>query len=60
MIMQLLDSYWPANILAGSYFQAQENELLSPDGICSISKGLAGHETKLHGVVHQTQRAVTI
>jgi len=43
--MQLLDSDWPANILAGSHFQAQENGLMSPDGVCAISAGLAGHET---------------
>ena len=58
MIMQLLNSYWPANILAGSYFRVQENELLSPDGICAIGKGLAGHETRLHGLTQR--RAVTI
>ena len=43
--MQLLDSDWPANILAGLHFQAQENGLMSPDGVCAISVGLAGHET---------------
>ena len=29
-IMQLLDPYWPANILAGSHVRAQENGLMSP------------------------------
>ena len=44
-ITQLLDSDWPANILAGSHFRAQENGLMSPDGVCAISAGPAGHET---------------
>ena len=44
MIMQLLDSDWP-NIQAGSHFRAQENGLMSPDSVCAISAGLAGHET---------------
>jgi len=34
--MQLLDSDWPANILAMLNFQAQENRLMSPDGVCAI------------------------
>ena len=46
MIMQLLDSDWP-NILAGSHFQAQENGLMSPDGVCAISAGPAGSETTI-------------
>jgi len=45
MIMQLFDSDWPANILVGAHFQTQENGLMSPDGVCAISAGLAGHET---------------
>ena len=28
--MQLLDSDWPANVLAGSHFRAQETRALSP------------------------------
>ena len=44
--MQLLDSDWPANILAGSHFRAQENGLMSPDSVCAINTGPAGHETK--------------
>ena len=36
--MQLLDSDWPANILAGSYFQAQETRALSPDGVCALER----------------------
>jgi len=28
--MKLLDFDWPANILAGQYFQAQEGQALSP------------------------------
>jgi len=35
--MQLLDSDWPANILN---FQAQENQLMSPDGVCTIRVGM--------------------
>ena len=45
-IMQLLDFDWPANILAGWHFQAQENGLMSPHGVCVISAGPARHETK--------------
>jgi len=37
--MQFVDFDWPANILAGLNFRAQENRLMSPDGLC------AGHET---------------
>jgi len=44
--MQLLDSDWSANILAGLNFRAQENQLMSPDGVCTISAGPAGHETR--------------
>ena len=40
--MQCLDSDWTANILAGLNFQAQENGLMLPDGVCAISLGLAG------------------
>ena len=43
--MQLLNSDWSANILAGLNFQAKENGLMSPDGVCAISAGPAGHET---------------
>jgi len=46
MIFLLLDS-WPANILAGLNFRAQENRLMSPDGVCTIIAGLAGHKNKL-------------
>ena len=42
-IMQFLDSDWPNNE-AGSHFRAQENRLMSPNGVCSISVGRAGHE----------------
>ena len=55
MIIQLLDSDWPANILANVYFQTQENGLMSPDGVCAISADQAaisadqaGHETILY------------
>jgi len=44
--MQLLNFNWPANILAGLNFRAQENGLMSPDGVCAISAGPAGHETR--------------
>jgi len=37
--MELLNSDWPANILAGVHFQIQENGLMSPDGVCTISAG---------------------
>jgi len=43
--MQLLDSDWPANTLAVVYFRAQENGLMSQEGVCIISAGPAGHET---------------
>jgi len=43
--MQLLDSDWPGNILAGLNFRAQENGLMSPDGVCAISAGPDGHKT---------------
>ena len=43
--MQLLDSDWPASILAGAHFRTLENGLMSPDGVCAISAGPAGHET---------------
>jgi len=44
--MQLLNFDWPANILAGLNFRAQEIRLMSPDGVCAISAGPVGHETK--------------
>jgi len=47
MTTQLLDSDWPANILAGLSFHAQENRLMSPDGVCTISVGMAGQENTL-------------
>ena len=47
-ITQFLDSDWPANILAGLHFRAQENGLMSPDSVCAISAGLAGHETSFY------------
>ena len=37
-IIQLLDSDWPANILAGSHFRAQETQALSPDGVCALAR----------------------
>ena len=40
--MQLLDSDWPANILAGSHFQAQETRALSPDGVCALARARLG------------------
>ena len=46
--MHLLNSDWPANILAGAHFQAQENGLMSPDGVCAISACPAGHETSMY------------
>ena len=50
MIIQLLDSDWP-NILAGLNFWAQENGLMSPDGVCAISTGPARHKTNVSIVV---------
>ena len=35
-IVQLVDFDWPANILAGSHFWAQETQPLSPDGVCAL------------------------
>jgi len=37
---------WPANILAGLNFWAQEIRPMSPDGVYAISGGPVGHETK--------------
>ena len=42
--MQFLDSDWPANILAELNFQDQENHQNSPDDVCAISTGPAGHK----------------
>ena len=50
MITQLLDSDWPANILAGLNLRAQENGLMSPDGVHAISMSLAGHKTIVYGI----------
>ena len=44
--MQLLNSDWPANFLAGAHFQTQENGLMSLDGVHAIS---VGSETKNTG-----------
>ena len=55
MIIQLLDSDWPANILAGLNCQAQGNGLISPDGVCAISEGPAGNENNL-GHAQQKRR----
>ena len=33
LIVQLVDSDWPANILAGLHFQAQESGAMSPDSV---------------------------
>ena len=41
-IMQLVDSDWPANILAGSHFRAQETRALSPDGVCALARARLG------------------
>ena len=40
--MQLLDSDWPANILAASHFRAQETRALSPDGVCALARARLG------------------
>ena len=40
--MQLLDSDWPADILAGSHFRAQETRALSPDGVCALARARLG------------------
>ena len=40
--MQLVDSDWPANILAGSHFRAQETRALSPDGVCALARAQLG------------------
>ena len=47
--MQLLDSDWPANILAGSHFRAQETRALSPDGVCTLARARLGTRLALHG-----------
>ena len=43
-IVQLLKFEWLANTLAGFNFWAQENGLMSPDGVCPISTGPAEHK----------------
>ena len=40
--MQLVDSDWPTNILAGSHFRAQETRALSPDGVCALARARLG------------------
>ena len=45
-IVQLLESNWLPNILAGFNLCAQENGLMSTDGVCTTSTGPAGHEAK--------------
>jgi len=55
--VQLLDSDWPANILSGSHFRAQENELMSPDSVCTISVGPAWHDTSHIQVCHEIRRS---
>ena len=45
MIVQLVDSDWTANILAGSHFRAQESRAMSPDGVALFNMSLAEHET---------------
>ena len=42
MIMQLLDSDLPANILTGSHFQAQESRAMSPDSVCALARAQLG------------------
>jgi len=44
-IVQLADSDWPGNIMARSYFRAQESQAMSLDGVYAISVSLAGHGT---------------
>ena len=40
--MQLLNSDWPANILAGLHYWAQEIRALSPDGVCELAQARLG------------------
>jgi len=47
VIAQLVGSDWPANILAGLCFQAQESQAMPLDGVYAISASLAGHGTIL-------------
>ena len=49
--MQLLDSDWPANILAGSHFRAQETRALSPDGVCAFAGAPLGTRLCSHIIV---------
>ena len=51
--MQLLDSDWPVNILAGSHFRAQETRALSPDGVCALARARLG--TRLLSPAHFIQ-----
>ena len=46
--MQLVDSDWPANILAGSHFRAQETRALSPDGVCALARARLGTRLLFH------------
>ena len=57
-ITQLLDSDWPANILAGWHFRAQENGLMSPDGVCAISAGTRLH-THMSACMHTKINALS-
>ena len=38
--MQLVDSDWPANVLAESHFRAQETQ--APDGVCALARARLG------------------
>ena len=52
--MQLLDSDWPANILAGSHFRAQETRTLSPDAVCALALAQLGTRLGTECGCHQT------
>jgi len=37
-IHAIMHCLWPANVLAGSHFWAQEIRALSPDGVCTLAR----------------------
>jgi len=47
----------PANILAGLIFWPQENRLMSPDGVCIISMGLAAHKATNTATIKNAEKS---
>ena len=53
--MQFVDSDWPANILAGSHFRAQETQALSPDGVCGLARARLGTRLTTRVILYNAQ-----